>query len=308
MAKQWYVVHTYSGFENKVAEAIRQRAKIFGQEEQISQVVIPTEEVVEVRKGQKRITPQKFFPGYVLVEMDMTDDSWHLVKSTPKVTGFVGSGVRPAPLPQEEVETILRQTRVVAEVIAAGSATGAVIAIDDFGEGMDSDTARHLASMLCKESAQAWLSTRRPSVAQAFSPGEIIRLTRMADGRRQLHQLTPPTTRAERVAARHLNIQVLPAMTSRSVVIVEGPHDRAALDALAERIQRREGVPLPAARGVALIDAAAADRSGGSSGVVRLAGLAKAFGFHTVAVISGKVAGGSCHGVSRVSSHGSKRS
>src|SRR5262245_16143813 len=115
MTKQWYVVHTYSGFENKVAEAIMQRAKIFGQEDHIGQVVIPTEEVVEVRKGQKRITPQKFFPGYVLVEMDMTDDSWHLVKSTPKVTGFVGSGPRPAPLPQEEVDEILRQMEVGAE-------------------------------------------------------------------------------------------------------------------------------------------------------------------------------------------------
>ncbi len=115
MAKQWYVVHTYSGFENKVAEAIRQRAKIFGQEDEISQVVIPTEEVVEVRKGQRRITPQKFFPGYVLVEMELTDDSWHLVKSTPKVTGFVGSGPRPVPLPQEEVEEILRQMEVGAE-------------------------------------------------------------------------------------------------------------------------------------------------------------------------------------------------
>jgi transcriptional antiterminator NusG len=115
MAKQWYVVHTYSGFENKVAETIRQRAKIFGQEEAITQVVIPTEEVVEVRKGQKRITPQKFFPGYVLVEMDMTDDSWHLVKSTPKVTGFVGAGTRPSPLPAEEVETILRQMELGAE-------------------------------------------------------------------------------------------------------------------------------------------------------------------------------------------------
>jgi transcriptional antiterminator NusG len=115
MAKEWYVVHTYSGFENKVAEAIRQRAKIFGQEDAISQVVIPTEEVVEVRKGQKRITPQKFFPGYVLVEMDMTDDSWHVVKSTPKVTGFVGSGPRPAPLPRDEVDTILRQMELGAE-------------------------------------------------------------------------------------------------------------------------------------------------------------------------------------------------
>jgi transcription termination/antitermination protein NusG len=113
MAREWYVVHTYSGFEGKVAEAIRQRAKIFGQEEAISQVVIPTEEVVEVRKGQKRITPQKFFPGYVLVEMEMTDDSWHLVKSTPKVTGFVGSGARPSPLPREEVDSILHQMEVV---------------------------------------------------------------------------------------------------------------------------------------------------------------------------------------------------
>ena len=115
MSRDWYVVHTYSGFENKVAEAIRQRAKIFGQEEAISQVVIPTEEVVEVRKGQKRITPQKFFPGYVLVEMEMTDDSWHLVKSTPKVTGFVGSGARPSPLPQEEVDAILHQMELGAE-------------------------------------------------------------------------------------------------------------------------------------------------------------------------------------------------
>ena len=115
MSRDWYVVHTYSGFENKVAEAIRQRAKIFGQEEAISQVVIPTEEVVEVRKGQKRITPQKFFPGYVLVEMEMTDDSWHLVKSTPKVTGFVGSGTRPSPLPREEVDAILHQMELGAE-------------------------------------------------------------------------------------------------------------------------------------------------------------------------------------------------
>jgi transcription termination/antitermination protein NusG len=101
MARDWYVVHTYSGFENKVAEAIRQRAKIFGQEETISQVVIPTEEVVEVRKGQKRITPQKFFPGYVLVEME--------------VTGFVGSGTRPSPLPREEVDAILHQMELGAE-------------------------------------------------------------------------------------------------------------------------------------------------------------------------------------------------
>jgi transcriptional antiterminator NusG len=113
--KQWFVVHTYSGFENKVAAAIEQRAKIFGLQEQITRVVVPVEEVVEVRKGQKRITSQKFYPGYVLVEMELTDETWHLVRSTPKVTGFVGSGARPVALATEEVEEILRQMEEGAE-------------------------------------------------------------------------------------------------------------------------------------------------------------------------------------------------
>ncbi len=113
--QQWFVVHTYSGFENKVAASIEQRAKIFGLQNQITRVVVPTEEVVEVRKGQKRITPQKFFPGYVLVQMELTDETWHLVRSTPKVTGFVGSGAKPVPLPQEEVDEILRQMQEGAE-------------------------------------------------------------------------------------------------------------------------------------------------------------------------------------------------
>ncbi len=113
--KHWYVVHTYSGFENKVKASIEQRAKVFGLEEQIPCVIVPTEEVVEIKRGQKKITPQKFFPGYVLVEMEMNDETWHLVKSTPKVTGFVGSGLRPAPLPQEEVDEILHQMEVGAE-------------------------------------------------------------------------------------------------------------------------------------------------------------------------------------------------
>jgi transcription antitermination factor NusG len=89
--KQWFVVHTYSGFENKVKEAIESRAKIFGMGEKITRVLVPTEKVVEVRNKQKRETEQKFFPGYVLVEMELTDDTWHLVRSTPKVTGFVRS-------------------------------------------------------------------------------------------------------------------------------------------------------------------------------------------------------------------------
>jgi transcriptional antiterminator NusG len=115
MTKQWYVIHSYSGFENKVKASIEQRAKVFGLEEQIPRVIVPTEEVVEIKRGQKKITPQKFFPGYVLVEMEMNDETWHLVKSTPKVTGFVGPGSRPASLPQEEVDEILYQMEVGAE-------------------------------------------------------------------------------------------------------------------------------------------------------------------------------------------------
>lgn len=113
--KRWFVVHTYSGFEDKVAASIGQRAKIFGLEHQIGRVVVPTEKVVEVRNKQKRETEQKFFPGYVLVEMELTDESWHLVRSTPKVTGFVGSGAKPVPLSPEEVQEILRQMEVGAE-------------------------------------------------------------------------------------------------------------------------------------------------------------------------------------------------
>jgi transcriptional antiterminator NusG len=113
--KQWFVVHTYSGFENKVAAAIESRAKIFGLSAAISRVIVPTEKVVEVRNKQKRETEQKFFPGYVLVEMELNDDTWHLVRSTPKVTGFVGSAARPVALPQEQVDEILRQMEMGAE-------------------------------------------------------------------------------------------------------------------------------------------------------------------------------------------------
>jgi transcription termination/antitermination protein NusG len=113
--KQWFVVHTYSGFENKVAEAIQSRAKIFGMADRITRVLVPTEKVVEVRNKQKRETEQKFFPGYVLVEMDLTDDTWHLVRSTPKVTGFVGSGAKPLALPPEQVDDILHQMEAGAD-------------------------------------------------------------------------------------------------------------------------------------------------------------------------------------------------
>jgi len=115
MAKQWYIVHTYSGFEAKVKDSLRQRADALGMGEVIEDILIPTEEVVEVREGKKTKSTRKFFPGYVLVKMEMSDEAWHVVKNTPKVTGFVGTGNRPVPLSDEEVDRIVRQISVAAE-------------------------------------------------------------------------------------------------------------------------------------------------------------------------------------------------
>ena len=107
--RQWYIVHTYSGFEDRVKETLRQRADALGMGDEIGEIKVPTETIVEYRGGKKRETQRKFFPGYILVEMHMSDAAWHVVKNTPKVTGFVGSGKRPTPLTQEEVDQILDQ-------------------------------------------------------------------------------------------------------------------------------------------------------------------------------------------------------
>jgi len=104
---KWYIIHTYSGFENKVAESLRSRAEAFGFSDKIGQILIPTEEVVEMRSGQKRTSKRLIYPGYVLLEMDMNDDLWHAVKATPRVTGFVGGGTTPVPLTADEVNSIL---------------------------------------------------------------------------------------------------------------------------------------------------------------------------------------------------------
>jgi len=112
---RWYVIHTYSGFENKVKQSIEQRVAALGIGDAVSQVLIPTETVVELKKGKRREASRKFFPGYVLVRMDMTDDLWYLIKNTPKVTGFVGPGVRPTPIPEDQVKAIIQQVVTGAE-------------------------------------------------------------------------------------------------------------------------------------------------------------------------------------------------
>ena len=111
MAKRWYIVHAYSNFEHKVAESIREQAAIAGLQDSFEEILVPTEEVVEMRRGRRVNTERKFFPGYVLVRMDMSDEAYHLVKNTPKVTGFLGQQNRPSPISQSEVDQIVNQVQ-----------------------------------------------------------------------------------------------------------------------------------------------------------------------------------------------------
>ena len=111
MAHKWYIVHAYSNFEQKVADSIQEQARISGLEDLFEEILVPTEEVVELRRGRKVNAERKFFPGYVLVKVDLTDDAYHLVKNTPKVTGFLGAENRPTPIPQREVDRIVNQVQ-----------------------------------------------------------------------------------------------------------------------------------------------------------------------------------------------------
>jgi transcription termination/antitermination protein NusG len=113
--KHWYIIHTYSGFEQKVADSLKGRAQAFGFADQIGQILIPTEEVVELRGGKKVTSKRMLYPGYVLVQMDMSDQLWHEVKNTPRVTGFVGGGNSPVPLTADEVNSILFRQQTSAE-------------------------------------------------------------------------------------------------------------------------------------------------------------------------------------------------
>ncbi len=113
--KRWYVVHVYSGFEKKIAEQVKQQAEQKGLADKIDDILVPTEQVTEVVRGQKRAAERKFFPGYVLVKMEMTDDTWHLVRDTPKVTGFLGTKTRPTPISEAEAMRIVQQVTETAE-------------------------------------------------------------------------------------------------------------------------------------------------------------------------------------------------
>lgn len=110
MAKKWYVIHTQTGSEEKVKTHIENKLQLFPQRDKISQILIPTEKVSEVKDGKKKISERKFFPGYIIIEMELTNETWMLIKSTPGVTGFIGSGSRPVPIAEEEIAEILKQS------------------------------------------------------------------------------------------------------------------------------------------------------------------------------------------------------
>lgn len=106
---KWYIVHTYSGFEHKVKINLEERVKTLGQEEYYGKIIVPTEQVIELKKGHKRTSSRKFYPGYIMVQMALNEETWHTVRNTAKVTGFVGGGINPASIPNEEAERIIRQ-------------------------------------------------------------------------------------------------------------------------------------------------------------------------------------------------------
>jgi transcriptional antiterminator NusG len=111
MAKQWYVIHTQTGYEDRVKNVLEGKVKAGLAKENISQILVPIEQVSEIKAGKKKISQRKFFPGYILVEMELNDETWYLIKSIPGVTGFVGAGSRPLPLKEDEIETILKQAK-----------------------------------------------------------------------------------------------------------------------------------------------------------------------------------------------------
>jgi len=129
--KHWFVIHTYSGYEERVKKNLEQRVKFMDSGSEVLQVVIPTEEEIEVKNGQRRTVTKKILPGYVLVQMKMTDQSWSVVRNTPGVTGFVGSGGKPTPLQEEEVNQILKQMEAEATKVKVGFRRGQSVRVTD---------------------------------------------------------------------------------------------------------------------------------------------------------------------------------
>ena len=196
----------------------------------------------------------------------------------PSMTFDEGVGALPLSLHGSSAAGVLR----VAEAMVTANLDGAVVLADDFGDDVDAGAAEYLAALLRRRSGQVWLSTRRPDVVRAFEPTEVLRLTR-SHGERRQHQLAPTTDRKERLARRQLHQLLIPAMTTRVVALLEGPHDQEALSAVAQRRLDEDGVAPPAAHGVRLAAAGLGD--GGKDQLPKIASLAADLGFHVRVVV-----------------------
>ena len=174
----------------------------------------------------------------------------------------------------------------IAEALALSSGAGSILAVDDLGDGLDAASSAHLAAVIRKTAGQAWVTTRVPAVAEVFDSKEVVRLGRKAGGARFVRQGRQPTTKAENVAAKHWHRSLIPALSYRSVIVVEGPNDFAALHNLALRLSEEQGLSLPATWGIAIVSAGTGG-SGGYAGVLKLAGVARDIGLRAVAVIDG---------------------
>lgn len=129
--RRWYAIHTYSGYEDNVAEALEQRIETMGMHEKIFSVLVPKEKKIKIKNGKRKTTEEKIFPGYVLVEMVVTDDSWYVVRNTPNVTGFIGTGTIPTPIAPEEIEALLKRTGAIEPETTFDIEKGAVVQITD---------------------------------------------------------------------------------------------------------------------------------------------------------------------------------
>ena len=174
----------------------------------------------------------------------------------------------------------------IAEALALSSGAGLILAVDDLGDGLDAASSAHLAAVIRRSAGQAWVTTRVPAVAEVFDSKEVVRLGRDADGARFVRQGRRPTTKAENVAAKHWHRSLIPALSYRSVIVVEGPNDFAALHNLALRLSEEQGHSLPATWGIAMVSAGTGG-SGGYAGVLKLAGVARDIGLRAVAVVDG---------------------
>ena len=193
-----------------------------------------------------------------------------------------GSGFLPAWRRGSTISSLLR----IAEALALSTTTGGILAIDDLGDSLDAATAAHMSFTIRKSGGQVWVTTRIPPVAEVFEPQEVIRLGKDASGVTSAYQGRRPSSKAESIAAKHWHRNLLPALSYRSVVVVEGPNDFAALHSLGLRLAKERDEPLPATQGVSIISAGFTG-SGGYPSVLRLSGTAKEIGLRSVAVVDG---------------------